>query len=162
MLDSIIGFIKMKDFIGTPGTFTGLFLRISQLLFAAASIASMATAAGFANYTAFCYLIASMGLQVIWCLGLSCLDAYALAKKAVLRNPILISLFVVGDWVTATLSLAAASAAAGITVLYDRDLGYCKMMDCRKFQISISFAFISWLLIEISSLLMFWLLAMGS
>ena len=63
--------------------------------------------------------------------------------------------------VTATLSLAAASAAAGITVLYDRDLGYCKMMDCRKFQISISFAFISWLLIEISSLIMFWLLAMG-
>lgn len=57
LLDSVIGFIKMKDFIGTPGTFTGLFLRISQFVFAAASIASMATAAGFANYTAFWYLL---------------------------------------------------------------------------------------------------------
>ncbi|KAL5994557.1 hypothetical protein ACLOJK_024610 [Asimina triloba] len=149
----------MKDFPGTPGTFTGLFLRISQFMLAAASIASMAMAVGFANYTAFCYLIAAMGLQVVWCLGLACLDAYALARKTPLRNSILISLFVVGDWVTATLSLAAACASAGITVLYDKDLRYCNFLDCRKYKISVVLAFMSWLLIEISSLVMLWLLA---
>ncbi|XP_068640496.1 CASP-like protein 5B1 isoform X1 [Aristolochia californica] len=151
----------MKDFPGTPGTITGLFLRISQFLFAAGAIASMATAEDFTNYTAFCYLIASMGLQVIWCLGLAFLDAYALSKKKLLRNAILVSLFVVGDWVTATLSLAAACSSAGIIVLYDRDLGYCKLLGCRKFQISVFLAFISWILIQISSLIMFWLLAAG-
>ena len=45
------------------------------------------------------YLVASMGLQVIWSLGLAMMDAYALAKKRTLHNPILVSLFVIGDWV---------------------------------------------------------------
>lgn len=47
----------------------------------------------------FSYLIASMGLQLLWSLGLACLDIYALWKKRDLQNPILVSLFVVGDWV---------------------------------------------------------------
>ncbi|XP_003632021.1 CASP-like protein 5B3 isoform X2 [Vitis vinifera] len=88
----------MKDFPGTPGTWTGLILRISQCMFAAGSIASMATTSSFFSVTAFCYLIASMGLQVIWSFGLAFLDAYALVKKKVLHNPVLVSLFVVGDW----------------------------------------------------------------
>ncbi|XP_010274801.1 PREDICTED: CASP-like protein 5B3 isoform X2 [Nelumbo nucifera] len=128
------GLVKMKDLPGTPGTLTGLILRISQCLFAVGSIISMATASTFFNSTAFCYLIASMGLQVIWSFGLALLDAYALARKKILHNIILVSLFVVGDWVTATLSLAAASSAAGITVLYSRDLGGCRVPDCPKFQ----------------------------
>lgn len=41
-----------------------------------------------------------MGLQVIWSFGLAFMDAYALAKKKVIHNPGLISLFVVGDWVS--------------------------------------------------------------
>lgn len=45
------------------------------------------------------YLIASMGLQVLWSFGLACLDAYALRLKRDLQNPVLVSLFVVGDWV---------------------------------------------------------------
>lgn len=45
------------------------------------------------------YLIASMGLQVIWSFGLAVLDAYALLRKKVTYNPITVSLFVVGDWV---------------------------------------------------------------
>ncbi|PSR97954.1 CASP-like protein [Actinidia chinensis var. chinensis] len=152
----------MKDFAGTPGTVTGLVLRVSQCLFAAASIASMATTNNFFNITAFCYLIASMGLQVLWSFGLAFLDAYALAKKKVLHNHVLVSLFVVGDWVTATLSLAAASASAGITMLYFSDLGSCQLgVECQKYQISIVFAFLSWITIAISSLIMFWLLAAG-
>lgn len=47
----------------------------------------------------FSYLIASMGLQLLWSFGLACLDVYALRSKKDLQNPILVSLFVVGDWV---------------------------------------------------------------
>ncbi|KMT16649.1 hypothetical protein BVRB_3g049350 [Beta vulgaris subsp. vulgaris] len=152
----------MKDFAGTPGTLTGLALRIAQFMFAAGSIASMATTSSFFNFTAFCYLIASMGLQVIWSFGLALMDAYALAKKRVLHNPILVSLFVIGDWVTATLSLAAASASAGITVLYFHDIGGCTIVaECFKYQIAVAFAFLSWLAVFTSSLIMFWLLAAG-
>lgn len=47
----------------------------------------------------FSYLIASMGLQVLWSFGLACLDVYALRIKRDLHSPVLVSLFVVGDWV---------------------------------------------------------------
>lgn len=50
-------------------------------------------------FSTFSYLIASMGLQVLWSFGLACLDIYALRRKRDLTNPILVSLFVVGDWV---------------------------------------------------------------
>uniref|UniRef100_A0A0R0I0B0 CASP-like protein n=1 Tax=Glycine max TaxID=3847 RepID=A0A0R0I0B0_SOYBN len=143
----------MKDFPGTPGTVLGLALRISQFVFAAGSIASMATTPSFFNFTAFCYLIASMGLQVIWSFVLALLDAYALVKKKVLHNAVL---------VTATLSLAAASSSAGITVLYFNDLGHCHFgEECQKYLISVALAFLSWFPISISSLIMLWLLAAG-
>lgn len=48
----------------------------------------------------FSYLIASMGLQVLWSFGLACLDLHALRSKRSLYNPVLVSLFVVGDWVS--------------------------------------------------------------
>jgi hypothetical protein len=40
-----------------------------------------------------------MGLQALWSLGLACLDGYALKVKRDLNNAVLVSLFVVGDWV---------------------------------------------------------------
>ncbi|KAF7143971.1 hypothetical protein RHSIM_Rhsim05G0198300 [Rhododendron simsii] len=89
----------MKELLGSPGTVSGLTLRIGQCLFAGASIGVMVSALGFSSYTAFCYLIASMGLQVLWSFGLACLDVYALRIKRDLHNPVLVSLFVVGDWV---------------------------------------------------------------
>ena len=49
------------------------------------------------------YLVAAMGLQFLWSFGLATLDAYALLIKRGLRNPILVSLFVVGDWVSTPL-----------------------------------------------------------
>ncbi|OMO54835.1 hypothetical protein CCACVL1_27525 [Corchorus capsularis] len=122
----------------------------------------MATTSSFYNFTAFCYLIASMGLQVVWSFGLALLDAVALAKKKLLHNPVLVSLFVVGDWVTATLSLAAASASAGIAVLYFNDLGNCNFQEeCQKYQLSVALAFLGWIATAISSLIMLWLLAAG-
>ncbi|KAG5068856.1 hypothetical protein JHK85_001233 [Glycine max] len=109
-----------------------------------------------------CYLIASMGLQVLWSFGLACLDIYALRRKRDLQNPILVSLFVVGDWVTATLSLAAACSSAGIVVLYTRDLTACatsKHLTCNRYQISVAMAFVTWVLTAMSSHVMFWILA---
>lgn len=153
---------KMKEIIGGPGTVSGLLLRIGQFVFAAASISVMTSAIGFSTYTSFCYLIASMGLQLLWSFGLACLDLHALRSKKNLQNPVLVSLFVVGDWVTSILSLAAACAAAGVTVLFATDLHYCKApynFPCSRFQISIALAFISWFLLAISSHVMFWLLA---
>lgn len=41
-----------------------------------------------------------MGLQAIWSFVLALVDAYALVRKKVLHNPVLVSLFVVGDWVS--------------------------------------------------------------
>ncbi|CAN1173931.1 CASP-like protein 5B2 [Linum perenne] len=152
----------MKELFGSPGRMSGLGLRVGQFVFAAASIGVMVSAHGFFNSTAFCYLIASMGLQVLWSFGLACLDLHALRLKRSLQNPVLVSLFVVGDWVTSILSLAAASASAGVVVLYAKDLHYCNSatrFPCQRFQISISFAFISWFLLAVSSHVMFWLMA---
>ncbi|KAL3838449.1 hypothetical protein ACJIZ3_023040 [Penstemon smallii] len=147
---------------GSPGKKSGLILRIGQCFFAAGSIVVMASASGFSTTTAFCYLIASMGLEVLWSFGLACLDIHALMYNKDLHNHIIVSLFVVGDWVTATLSLAAASSSAGVIVLYTRDSRICKdeiKLSCDMLQISIAFAFISWFLLAISSYVMFWLVA---
>lgn len=48
---------KMKDFAGTPGTLTGLALRLSQCIFAAGSITAMATTSSFFSFTAFWYYL---------------------------------------------------------------------------------------------------------
>ncbi|KAH7514502.1 hypothetical protein FEM48_Zijuj11G0096200 [Ziziphus jujuba var. spinosa] len=168
----------MKGLVGRPGSVSGLLLRLGQFSCAAASIGVMVSSTSFATYTAFwyslslslslliiifiLYLIASMGLQVLWSFGLACLDVYALRRKRDLQNPILVSLFVVGDWVTATLSLAAASSSAGIVVLYAKDMNFCALhsyhLPCTKYQVSVALAFITWALISMSSHVMFWIL----
>ncbi|PIN07931.1 hypothetical protein CDL12_19495 [Handroanthus impetiginosus] len=152
----------MKVLFGSPGKKSGLILRIGQCVFAAFSIGFMASASGFSSTTAFCYLIASMGLQVLWSSGLVLLDIHALRSNRDLHTNIIVSLFVVGDWVTATLSLAAASSSAGVMLLFTRDTNICKAdatLSCNMFQISIAFAFVSWFLLAISSYVMFWLVA---
>ncbi|KAE8686732.1 No lysine kinase 1 isoform 1 [Hibiscus syriacus] len=58
----------------------------------------MVSTSDFSSYIAFCYLVASMGHQLLWSFGLACLDVYALRKKRDLQNPVLMSLFAVGDW----------------------------------------------------------------
>ncbi|KAG6494197.1 CASP-like protein 5B3 [Zingiber officinale] len=151
----------MKVVFGSPGTRSGLLLRTGQIAFAAVSIAFMISAFGFSNYTAFCYLVASMGLQALWSLGLACLDIYAIKVKRDLHNHLLVSLFIVGDWVTATLSLAAACSSAGVTVLFVKDTNFCKsysQFSCGKFQVSTAMAFISWMFVSASALVMFWIL----
>lgn len=48
----------------------------------------------------FSYLIASIGLQIVWSFGLLYLDIHAVKFKRNLHNPMLISLFMIGDWVS--------------------------------------------------------------
>ncbi|CAB4301222.1 unnamed protein product [Prunus armeniaca] len=159
----------MKEVFGSPGKVSGLALRIGQCSFAAASIGVMVSA--LLQLHCFCYLIASMGLQVLWSLGLACLDLHALRSKRSLQNPVLfleIMKLLRGSFatlntttVTAILSLAAACSSAGVTVLYSRDLNYCgppAHLPCSRFQIAVAFAFISWFLLAVSSIVMFWLL----
>lgn len=45
------------------------------------------------------YLIAAMGLQVLWSFSLACLDIHALRVHKDLHSQLLLSLVVVGDWV---------------------------------------------------------------
>ena len=59
-----------------------------------------------------------MGLQVLWSMGLACLDVYALRIKRDLHNPVLVSLFVVGDWVTKFHSLPSMALCRGLNDLF--------------------------------------------
>ncbi|KAF7024603.1 hypothetical protein CFC21_036924 [Triticum aestivum] len=108
------------------------------------------------------YLIASMGLQALWSLGLACLDGYALRMKKELNSAVLVSLFVVGDWVTSILSFAASCSAGSVVVLFDKDAYFCSRdphLPCGTFELATAFAFLSWALSATSALVMFWLLA---
>ncbi|KAJ1263207.1 hypothetical protein BS78_09G166000 [Paspalum vaginatum] len=152
----------MAAMAGKPGSWGGLALRVGQAFFAAASVGVMFSSLGFASYTAFCYLIASMGLQTMWSFGLACLDGYAIKFNKNIATPILLSLFVVGDWVTAILSFAAASSSAGVVILFQKDVLFCRrypQLPCGRFELATAFAFLSWALSATSALIMFWLLA---
>ncbi|XP_071707617.1 CASP-like protein 5B1 [Rutidosis leptorrhynchoides] len=152
----------MKALLGSPGKKSGAVLRMGQCLFAASSLSVMATASGFATVTSFCYLIAAMGLEALWSFGLACLDLHAIRLNKDLHNHIFLSLLVVGDWVTAILSLAAACSSAGVMVVFIKDTDICrthKPLACDTFEISIALAFVAWFLLAISSYVMFWLLA---
>ncbi|XP_073021548.1 CASP-like protein 5B2 isoform X2 [Primulina eburnea] len=143
----------MKEVFGSPGKRSGLVIRIGQCLCAAGSVGIMASASGFSTTTAFCYLIGSMGLQVLWSFGLACLDIHALRFNKDLLNHFM---------VTATLSLAAASSSAGVMVFFTRDTSVCAIetkFACIMFQISITLAFATWFLIAYSSCVTFWLVA---
>lgn len=86
-----------------------------------------------------------------WLLSCSTMSIYVIVSITTFKNL----------QVTATLTLAAACSSAGIIVLYSRDLGFCKEqhhLPCKKFQISVAFAFITWALTAISSHVMFWIL----
>ncbi|KAK9077899.1 hypothetical protein SSX86_001956 [Deinandra increscens subsp. villosa] len=153
----------MKSLFGSPGRVSGLVLRMGQCLFAAASLAFMASASGFSSATSFCFLIAAMGLQVLWSFGLACLDIHALRLNKDLHNHIILTLLVIGDWVTAILSLAAACSSAGVVVVFMKDTEICSRsqaaLSCNTFQVSVALAFVAWFLLAVSSYVMFWLLA---
>ncbi|KAF9594833.1 hypothetical protein IFM89_034816 [Coptis chinensis] len=151
--------VRMKDVQGMPGTSGGLILRICQFVFAASSLSIMASTSDFISVTAFCYLVAAVGLQCLWSLSLALVDIYALLVRRCLRNCRIVSLFAIGDGITSTLTFAAACASAGITVLISNDLGICGQNHCTRFETATAMAFISWCAAAPSFLLNFWSLA---
>nr|P0DI70.1 RecName: Full=CASP-like protein 5A1; Short=GbCASPL5A1 [Ginkgo biloba] len=151
--------VRMKDYQGMPGTLGGLALRLGQFCFAVVAFSIMLSTDDFSTVTAFCYLVAATVLQCLWSLALAVIDGYALLVKRSLRNSLVVSLFVVGDGVTATLTFAAACASAGITVLIGNDLRECDQNHCGKYETATAMAFLSWFMVSPSFLLTFWLLA---
>ncbi|CAL5432113.1 unnamed protein product [Camellia sinensis] len=179
--------VRMKDIQGMPGTIGGVTLRLSQFVFAIVSFSVMVTTSDFPSVTAFCYLVAAVGLQSLWSLSLAVVDIYALLVGRCLQNYRVVSLFAIGDGVcvgvimfvgvitdiynktlvvflgnngiTSTLTFAAACASAGITVLIGNDLGICSQNHCAQFETATAMAFLCWFTALPSFLLNFWSLA---
>ncbi|XP_039068313.1 CASP-like protein 5A1 [Hibiscus syriacus] len=151
--------VRMKDIPGMPGTKGGLFLRLFQFISSIISVSVMATTNDFRSATAFCYLVLAVGLQSLWSLSLAFVDIYAILVKRSLRNHVALRLFTIGDGITSTLTFAAASASAGITVLIGNDLDKCGLNHCTQFETATAMAFISWFAMSPSFLLSFWSLA---
>lgn len=151
--------MRMTDLQGMPGTIGSLILRTCQFVFAVVSICVMGTTSDFPTVTAFSYLVAAVGLQIIWSLVLAIADLYAILVKRSFRNAVVVSLFAIGDGITSTLTFAAACASAGITVLISNDLDKCKVNHCTRFMSATAMAFLSWFAASPSFFVNFWSLA---
>ncbi|CAN6195323.1 unnamed protein product [Urochloa humidicola] len=137
----------MKDIVGSPGTWSGLALRVSQFLCAAGSLVAMGSAFGFVNYSAFCFMAFSMCLQLIWSFILACIDIHSLKINWDLHNT---------RHVLAIASMAAASSSAGVATLLLRDTQFCRarneqLVACSRYKFSIILAFMAWSFIAASA-----------
>ncbi|XP_021746012.1 CASP-like protein 5A2 [Chenopodium quinoa] len=151
--------VRMKDLQGMAGTPGGLVLRLFQSFFAIGAFLVMSTTSDFPSVTAFRFLVAASGLQILWSLSLAMLDIYAILVKRNFRNRRAVSLFAAGDVITSTLIFSAACASAGITVLIGNDLQSCSKNHCAQFETSTGMAFMTWFAALPSFLLNFWSLA---
>ncbi|KAG6605092.1 CASP-like protein 5C1 [Cucurbita pepo subsp. pepo] len=142
--------------VGTGGSFS---LRLGQTVFSSASLLFMSLGIEFYSYTAFCYLVTVMGLVIPWSFTLALVDGYSVLVKCPLRQPGILTIIIVGDWVLSLLTLAAAcSTASVVDILLHSDSSYCPSKLCRRYQISAAMAFLSWFLSFASSLFNLWLL----
>jgi len=105
------------------------------------------------------YLVAAAILQCLWSISLAFVDIYALLVKRSLRNARAVCIFTIGDGITGTLTLGAACASAGITVLIGNDLNICAENHCASFETATAMAFISWFALAPSCILNFWSMA---
>ncbi|CAN4126140.1 unnamed protein product [Withania somnifera] len=151
--------VRMKDLQGMPGTIGSFILRMCQFVFSVVSICVMVTTSDFPTVTAFSYLVAAVGLQILWSLVLAIADLYALLVKRSFRNAVVVSLLAIGDGIISTLTFAAACASAGITVLISNDLDKCKVNHCTRFMSATAMAFLSWFAASPSFFMNFWSLA---
>ncbi|KAK1275466.1 hypothetical protein QJS04_geneDACA016058 [Acorus gramineus] len=114
----------------------------------------------FYSYTSFCFLVTTMGLLIPWSSTLALVDIYSIFTRCRLRQPGFMVIVVIGDWVFALLSLAAASATASVTdLLTSSGRAYCPPKFCGRYQLSAAMAFLSWFLTVASSLFNIWLIA---
>ncbi|KAM3354293.1 hypothetical protein ACQJBY_025144 [Aegilops geniculata] len=100
-------------------------------------------------------------LQVMWSLCLACKDIFALRNKKDLHTPHDLLFFVVIDWALATLMFSGACASASLTICFMWDVnlrGPCSRLACRQFALSVTLAFMTWVLQAASSFSGLWLL----
>uniref|UniRef100_A0A2P2KEV0 CASP-like protein n=1 Tax=Rhizophora mucronata TaxID=61149 RepID=A0A2P2KEV0_RHIMU len=143
---------------GALGTSASLALRMGQTIFSAASLLFMCLGVDFYSYTAFCYLVTVMGLVIPWSLTLALVDAYSVFIKCLPHQPKIVLAIIIGDWVSSSLSLAAACSTASVAdLLLDVGSSYCPANLCSRFQLSAAMAFLSWFLSFASALFNLWL-----
>uniref|UniRef100_A0ACD5X0S8 Uncharacterized protein n=1 Tax=Avena sativa TaxID=4498 RepID=A0ACD5X0S8_AVESA len=136
--------VLMRNFPGAPGTRTGLGLRLAQAFLAAAAVGAMASADDYSSITAFRYFVPTAALQCLWSLAMASVDVYALLVRRSFRTPRVVGILSLGDWITGALTISAASASAGITVLINDDLEFCYENACPSFMSATAMAFLSW------------------
>ncbi|KAJ0010849.1 CASP-like protein 5C1 [Pistacia vera] len=144
---------------GSVGTSASFSLRLGQAIFSSASLLFMSLGVEFYSYTAFCYLVTIMGLVIPWSVTLAIVDGYSVLVKCPIRQPGILLIIVLGDWVLSILTLAAAcSTASVVDLLLHADGAYCPTKFCSRYQISAAMAFLTWFLSSASSLFNLWLL----
>ncbi|XP_027356393.1 CASP-like protein 5C1 isoform X3 [Abrus precatorius] len=112
----------MDELPGSVGTSASLSLRLGQTMFSSASLLFMSLGVEFYSYTAFwyflfVYLVTIMGLVIPWSFTLALVDGYSVMVKCPIRQPGILLIIVVGDWVLSTLTLAAACSTASVVDL---------------------------------------------
>ncbi|XP_043713787.1 CASP-like protein 5C1 isoform X2 [Telopea speciosissima] len=144
---------------GSMGTSASLSLRLGQTIFSFASLLFMSVGVEFYSYTAFCFLVTIMGLVIPWSFTLALVDGCSILVGCPLRQPGILFVIVIGDWVLSILSLAAACASAGVINFLPNIEGlHCVPKFCSRYQLSTVMAFLSWFLSAASSLFNLWLL----
>ncbi|KAL9266701.1 CASP-like protein [Drosera capensis] len=154
--------VRMRDIEGMAGTPGGLTLRVCQVVFAVIALWIMASTSDFASATAFRFLVAASGLQIVWSLAAAATDVYALLVKRRYRNIKALGIFTCLDGVISTMTFSAACASAGITVLIDNDLDGCNVNHCVEFELATGISFLACFASLPSFLLNFWSLASTS
>lgn len=128
-----------------------------------------------------------MGLVIPWSFTMAIVDGYSVLVKCPIRQPGVLLIIVVGDWVytilihsqlhttsitskiwwirnvsrqvLSILTLAAACSTASVADLLVRaENPYCPPKFCSRYQISAAMAFLTWFLSMASSLFNLWLL----
>ncbi|QHN99106.1 CASP-like protein [Arachis hypogaea] len=107
----------MDELPGSVGTSASFSLRLGQAIFSSSSLLFMSLGVEFYSYTAFCYLVTIMGLVIPWSFTLALVDGYSVLVKCPIRQPGILMIIVVGDWILSTLTLAAACSTASVVDL---------------------------------------------
>ncbi|KAL6603998.1 hypothetical protein ACP70R_044359 [Stipagrostis hirtigluma subsp. patula] len=152
----------MKDVPGSPGTWGGLALRVSQVVCALASLVAMATSFGSFYTTAFCYLMSSMFVELLWGLILLCVDVYSLKTKWDLHRTGFVLCYVLGDWIFAITSSATVCSAAAVIIFLGTDIELHTIdlhMSYSRFKVSVVLGFMAWSFLAATATSNFFLLA---
>uniref|UniRef100_A0A803MCQ3 CASP-like protein n=1 Tax=Chenopodium quinoa TaxID=63459 RepID=A0A803MCQ3_CHEQI len=105
------------------------------------------------------FLVTVMGLVIPWSMTLGLVDAYSVFIKSPSRQPGVMTVIVVGDWVLSFLSLGAACSSASVAqIMIAESIPACPVKICSRYSLSAAMAFLSWSMSFASSLLNLWIL----